>query len=97
MDKSISNLKIYIENEYLRSEVKSLKNYVTILRIDVRSMGLHADTRQTCDRLIAPLRDSDLNFLVQDNPFSAFITIRNTLYRGLDPVKRVSDGNKIFL
>ena len=41
-----------------------------------------ADARHTCDMLIASLRESNLNFLVQETPFSAFITIRKTFCRG---------------
>ena len=40
------------------------------------------DANKTCDRLIAFLRDSGLNFLVQETPFSAFLTIRKTFCRG---------------
>ena len=42
----------------------------------------HADARHTCDKLIASLRNSELNFLIQETPFSAFITIRKTFFRG---------------
>ena len=40
------------------------------------------DANKTCDRLIAFLRHSGLNFLIQETPFSAFLTIRKTFCRG---------------
>ena len=39
------------------------------------------DANQSCDNLVALLRDTGLNFLVQETPFSVFITIRKSFYR----------------
>ena len=55
------------------------------------------DANKTCDSLIAFLRHSGLNFLVQETPFSAFLTIRKTFCRGSktnynDPV--IEDKNE---
>ena len=42
----------------------------------------HANPRQACDTILKIVRDSDLNFYVQETPFSAFITIRKTFFQG---------------
>ena len=45
-------------------------------------MASQTDARQTCDMLISSIRDSNLNFFVQETPFSAFINIRKTFCKG---------------
>ena len=46
------------------------------------TMTSSAVARQTCDTIISLIRDSNLNFFVQETPFSAFINIRKTFCRG---------------
>ena len=46
------------------------------------TMASSAVARQTCDTIISLIRDSNLNFFVQETPFSAFINIRKTFCRG---------------
>ena len=42
---------------------------------------IDCDANQACDKLVTCLRDSGLNFLSQETPFSVFITIRKSFYR----------------
>ena len=39
------------------------------------------DAHQSCDKLLNLIRESNLNFLIQETPFSAFITVRKSLCR----------------
>ena len=39
------------------------------------------DAQQSCDKVLALLRGSGLNYLVQETPYSAFITIRKSFCR----------------
>ena len=52
------------------------------------------DANQNCDELVAILRDSGLNFLIQETPFSLFITIRKTLYK--EPKKNFSLTENLY-
>ena len=65
-------------------------------------MASHADARQTCDKLISLIRDSNLNFLVQETPFSAFINIRKTFCKDAtkdykSPVRDDDQHEKLML
>ena len=42
---------------------------------------IDCDANQACDKLVTCLRDSGLNFLSQETPFSVFIMIRKSFYR----------------
>ena len=44
-------------------------------------MAMPDEVQQSCDKLLTLLRDSGLNFLIQETPYSAFLTIRKSFCR----------------
>ena len=43
-------------------------------------MAMH-DAQIACEKLLTLVRGSDLNFLIQETPYSAFVTIRKSFCR----------------
>ena len=51
------------------------------------------DAKTTCESILKQLKDSNLNFVLQETPFSAFITIRKSLIKNFSSVPNsVSDS-----
>ena len=44
-------------------------------------MAMPDEVQQSCDKLLTLLRDSGLNFLIQERPYSVFVTIRKSFCR----------------
>ena len=44
------------------------------------------DAKTTCELILKQLKASNLNFLLQETPYSAFITIRKSLIKNLSSV-----------
>ena len=57
-------------------------------------MANQADAHKICDMLISSIRDSNLNFFVQETPFSAFINIRKTFCKGGKDYKKLVHEDK---